>query len=155
MIYFDTAYLLKCYVNENGSEDVRSFASQHDRIACCEFGRLELSAAFHRVLREGFIDEGYFKTIFEQFQQDEQDGVWTWLPLSLDLMESVVSGFKSLPATVYLRTGDLIHLQCAAVNNVFDLYTNDTHMLKAADHFGVNASNVIAAGCPEQEPPNQ
>ena len=146
MIYFDTAYILKCYINEDGSEEVRSFASQHDRIACCEFGKMELSAAFHRALREGFIDTPYFETIFAQFQQDEQDGVWTWLPLNREIMESVVSSFMSLPATVYLRTGDAIHLNCAAANNIVILYTNDTHMLKAADRFGINASDVIAAG---------
>lgn len=145
MIYFDTAYILKCYINENGSEEVRSFASHHDLIACCEFGKMELSAAFHRALREGLIDVPYLDTIFEQFQQDEQDGVWIWLPLNRDIIESVVSSFKSLPATVYLRTGDAIHLKCAVSNNIVNLYTNDTHMLKAADRFGINASNVITA----------
>ena len=150
MIYFDTSYIWKCYIYENGSEKVRSLASQDDRIVCCEFGKMELSAAFHRALREGFIDVTYFKTIFEQFRQDEQDGVWTWLPLSRDLKESVISSFESLPATVYLRTGDVIHLQCAAANDILDLYTNDTHMLKAADRFGINASNVIVASGTEQ-----
>ena len=92
----------------------------------------------------------YFKTIFEQFRQDEQDGVWTWLPLNRDVKESVISSFESLPATAYLQAGDIIHLQCAAANNILDLYTNDTHMLKAADRFGRHASNVIVASGTEQ-----
>jgi hypothetical protein len=55
MIYFDTAYVSKCYLNESGSREVRELASNADRIACCSFGRLELTATIHRNLREGKI----------------------------------------------------------------------------------------------------
>ncbi len=51
MIYFDTAYLAKCYLNEHGSDDVRSLAAGSGRIACCAFGQLELAATLHRNLR--------------------------------------------------------------------------------------------------------
>ena len=143
MIYFDTAYILKCYINENGSEDIRTLASHHDEIACSEFGKVELSAAFQRALREGFIDLPYSETIFEQFHRDEHDGVWTWLPFNRDIMDSVVSNFESLPATTYLRAGDAIHLRCAFENGIVNLFTNDRHMLSAANEFGLHASDVI------------
>ena len=34
MTYFDTAYVLKCYIQEPGSEQVRAFARGCERIAC-------------------------------------------------------------------------------------------------------------------------
>jgi hypothetical protein len=55
MIYFDTAYLAKCYLNEHGSTEVRDLAAQAGRIACSEFGKIELAASFHRNLRQGTI----------------------------------------------------------------------------------------------------
>ncbi len=145
MIYFDTAYILKCYMNEDGSEEVRSLARDHERIACCEYGKIELFAAFHRAFREKYIDAAYFKTVVKQLRQDDRDGIWIWLPFNREFMNSVASAFESLPANVYLRAADAIHLKCAAVNSILSLYTNDVHLLKAADHFGVNARNVITS----------
>lgn len=46
MIYFDTAYLTKCYLNEIGSNEVRRLAEQHEQVACCVFGRLECVRRF-------------------------------------------------------------------------------------------------------------
>ena len=143
MIYFDTAYIIKCYINEIGSEEVRTLAVKHDAITCCEFGRMELSTALHRSLREGKIGSEYFDTVHEQLRQDEEDHLWTWLPLSREIMEGVTTMFGTLPATTYLRTGDAIHLKCAATNNVSSLYTNDTHMIEAAQYVDIEASNVI------------
>ena len=61
MTYFDTAYILKCYVKEHGWEQVRAFAHGRERIACSIYGRLELHAALHRKLREGEVTEQQLK----------------------------------------------------------------------------------------------
>ena len=37
MIYFDTAYLAKCYLNEPGSDEVRKLAAESSKIASCAF----------------------------------------------------------------------------------------------------------------------
>ena len=142
MIYFDTAYILKCYINEKGSKAVRSLADRHDRIACCEYGRMELHAAIHRCLRDNIIDTRYFDTIIEQVELDEGDNIWNWLPLTREVMDGVIQIFRNLPSTIYLRTGDAIHLQCAATNKIYSVYTNDKHMNKSAGHFGWTASYV-------------
>ena len=118
MIYFDTAYILKCYINETGSEAVRSLANQHEQIACCEFGRMELFGAFHRCVREKILDMKYFYIALEQFELDEQDHVWRWLPLTREIMSGVGATFKKLPPEVYLRTADAVHLRCAATNDI-------------------------------------
>jgi hypothetical protein len=40
MIYFDTAYLAKCYLNEHGSGEVRDLALSDGRVSCCEYARV-------------------------------------------------------------------------------------------------------------------
>ena len=42
MIYFDTSYLAKCYLNETGSAEVRQIAQSQSAVACCEYGRIEV-----------------------------------------------------------------------------------------------------------------
>ena len=64
MIYFDTAYLAKCYLNENGRPQVRELAPKSRRISCCAFGRLERTATIHQNLHEGEISLQQSKIIF-------------------------------------------------------------------------------------------
>jgi len=67
MIYFDTTYLLKCYIKEPGWGEVRDLARKHERVACSIYGKLELHAALHRKLGEGDIAKEQMETIFLHF----------------------------------------------------------------------------------------
>jgi predicted nucleic acid-binding protein len=145
VIYFDTSYLLKCYINENGSAEVRELAAGAGRIACCEYGRGELFSGFHRCLREGKLTRGELDVIIEQYETDESDHIWSWLPFGRSLIASVVTTFKTLPEDVFLRTGDAIHLVCARNHDLPVVYTSDQHMLRAAPFLGLDARNVITA----------
>jgi hypothetical protein len=80
MTYFDTAYMLKCYVEEPGWEQVRAFAGSCERIACSVYGRLELHAALHRKLREERLSERGLDVVLRQLNVDESVGLWEWLP---------------------------------------------------------------------------
>lgn len=143
MIYFDTAYLAKCYINEIGSEEVRRLAGKAKRVACSEYGRVELMAAFHRALREERIDKHYFDVIRSQFDRDEEDELWRWLPLTPALLNTAFLEYRSLPRNLFLRTADAIHL-CAARDAGYDtVYSNDSHLLLSAPHFGLRGENVI------------
>lgn len=143
MIYFDTSYLTKCYINEEGSDAVRELARRSEHIACCEFGRCELYAAIHRNLRDRKIDRHYADTAVAQLRQDDADGVWEWLPVNHDLLAAVNLLFTTLPAEVYLRTGDALHICCARSHQIAHLYTHDRHMLAAAPLLGVPAADIL------------
>jgi len=41
VIYFDAAYIAKCYLNEPGADRVREVAYGAEGLASCEFARLE------------------------------------------------------------------------------------------------------------------
>ena len=41
MIYFDAAYIAKCYLNEPGADRVRAVAHDAEGLASCELARLE------------------------------------------------------------------------------------------------------------------
>jgi predicted nucleic acid-binding protein len=143
MIYFDTAYLLKCYIKEVGWEEVRALARQREMVACSAYGKMELYAALHRKLREGEVTGRQLTTIFGQLELDESQRLWTWLSLTEFIMVSVVDSFRTLPDRVFVRTADAVHSVTAKTNGFSDIYSNDTHLLAAAPHFGLEGKNII------------
>jgi predicted nucleic acid-binding protein len=52
VIYFDVAYIAKCYLNEPGADRVREVAYGADGLASCELARLEFASILKRHVRE-------------------------------------------------------------------------------------------------------
>lgn len=143
MTYFDTSYLLKCYLSESGSDAVKQLAVAQPQIACCALGRVELVAAFHRKLREHRIDPPALRHLLDQLLADDADGLWTWLELTPEVLLRAADAFKTMPDDVYLRSADAVHLACAAAAGLKAIYSSDRHLLAAADHFGLAGHNII------------
>jgi predicted nucleic acid-binding protein len=144
VIYFDTTYIVKCYLNEHGSAAVRSLAAKSERLACCAWGRLEFAATVHRKLREGTINAAENRLVLNQFDSDDSDHIWTWLPATPELLAATVAKFRSLKPSAYLRSADALHLACAAEHGFKEIWSNDRHLLAAAPAFNIKGRNVIA-----------
>lgn len=142
-MYFDTAYLAKLYIAEAGSDDVRSTAANADQIFCLAHGRVELAFMFHRKIREGAMDHHQLAQLWEQVEADERSGLLAWLPLTPQLLKTAAQSALTLPTRVFLRASDALHLICAKENGLREIYSNDSHLLKAASHFGLKGRNVI------------
>ena len=143
MLYFDTAYIAKCYLNEAGAYEVRQLASTASGLASSEFARLEFFAVLYRKLREGALTQVQIQQIAGYFRQDEANGVWQWLSLTSALLEQACQHFLSLPGNVYLRTADALHLTCASHYKFQSIHSNDSHLLAAAQYFNLTGINVI------------
>lgn len=143
MIYFDTAYVIKCYLKERGWEAVRDLARSHERVACSAYGRLELHAALHRKRREGAITEQHMEIVLRQLRMDESTRLWEWVPLSAAIMTAVADAFRSLSPRVFLRTGDAVHLISARERGFTEVHSNDRHLIAAAPYVGMTGRDVI------------
>lgn len=143
MIYFDSAYVVKCYRNEPGAERVRELARREPGLCSCDIARLEFMCTIHRHLREGHITPGEARQVFVNFGQDIEAGVWEWLPVTAGLISDVCERVKQLPRNVFLRTGDALHLGCAREQAFTTIYTNDRHMLEGAAYFGLTGVDVL------------
>ncbi len=144
MNYFDTAYILKCYVKEDGWQDVRALAQSRERIACSVYGRLELHAALHRKMRENDLTQRQLDVVLRQLGVDDRAGIWTWLPLTPAIMTAVTTTFATLSRHLSLRTGDAVHLLTARQNGLDEVFSNDERLLAAAPEIGIVGRNVIA-----------
>ena len=142
MIYFDSAYVAKYYLDEPESGRVRALAEAEGGVCCSMLGRVETAQVFHRKLREGTITKAAAGALFDQFDADCTHGLWTWLPLTEDFAVKAVGEFRRLSARVALRTADAVHLVSAKQHGLPVLYTNDARMLAAAKEFGILARSV-------------
>ena len=143
MIYFDAAYIAKCYLNEPGAERVREVAYRADGIASCELARLEFAAILKRHVRERHVTRREMAAILKEFANDENQGVWQWLGVTSELLEKARKAVLDTPSAVLLRSGDALHLACAEEHGFDEVFTNDRRMLEAARYFRVAGVNVL------------
>jgi predicted nucleic acid-binding protein len=146
VIYFDTSYIIKCYLNERGSAEVRQLAERADGIGCCLHGRLEFWTAVKRNVRENLITPTEANATFQRLLEDEAAGVWHWISVDPDMIELACRKVAGASTSVFLRAADALHLACAETHGFDEFYTHDRHLLAAASIFGINAMDVIDRG---------
>lgn len=139
MTYFDSCYLAKLYLMESDSPAVRARAAELGDIACCVIGWGEVLATLHRHLRERRLTGTEFRLLAAQIEADVELGLWTQLPVTPSLIESQARRMTSLPAEVFLRSADALHLTCAAEAGLKQFHSSDRHLVAAAPHFGLEA----------------
>jgi len=147
VIYCDTAYLLKYYVDEPGSAEVRALIDRQTGVGSLSLGRLELSAAFHRKWRERQVDRPTYQSLVSQFRKDNDSAIWTWFESSRALIEKASDQIAMLSPKFFLRASDALHLVCAKEYGFREIHSNDRHLLAAAKHFDLKGCNVIRK-CP-------
>ncbi len=143
MIYFDAAYIAKCYLNEPGAERVREVAYGADGLASCELARLEFASILKRHVRERHVTRREMTAVLKEFAEDEKNGVWHWFAVTSELIEKARKAILDIPSTVFVRSGDALHLACAQDQGFKDVYTNDRHMLQAARYFKLTGVDVL------------
>jgi len=144
VIYFDTTFLAKTYLNESGSGEVREFLRDSGEVvASSSLARAELVAVFHRHLREGHLSESNYQLVLKQYELDLRTQLWEWLPVKEDLWTMIEESFASLPETVFLRGADAMHLLTAKSHEFPEVFTNDRHMLKACGALGLKGRNLL------------
>jgi predicted nucleic acid-binding protein len=143
MLYFDSNYILKCYLPEPDAHLVRALASRPVTKSCSRFGRVEVMVALHRKMREGSLTRAQLKRVWSNVLADESAGVWTWLAFDGPVEHALEQALLTLGSTVFLRAGDAIHLSTASLNGFREIHSHDEHVLRAAAAFGLKGVDVL------------
>jgi predicted nucleic acid-binding protein len=141
-LYFDTAYLAKCYWNEPGGKLVRELARKADGLYSSAVCIAEMACLAHRKVREGPTTPADAVVRRDLFLDDVNSGVITAVPVTDRLLRRVDATTRALPPSCYLRTFDALHLVTAADAGFVEVWTNDRHMLASAQHFGLAGRSV-------------
>ena len=141
-LYFDTAYLAKCYLNEPDGKQVRKLARAASGLYSSAWCIAELACVFQRQVREGQLGVEEAVKWRDTFLEDVQNGVWVLFPVSQYLLYRVESLTRALPPAAYLRAGDAIHLATAADAGFTEIWSSDRHLLAAARHFGMEGRSA-------------
>jgi len=142
VIYCDSSYLVRLYLDDRGFEAVRELCAKHP-VTSAAHAQAELPAALHRAWREGRLQEDAFTALIEQFETDCSEGAFHWQPLTARLFARMSVFYRRLPSDTFLRAADALHLLCASSNGFTEVYSHDRHFLAAAPRFGLKALDVI------------
>ena len=141
-LYFDTAYVGKCYLNEPDSAAVRELTRSAERIYTSALCIAELACALHRKVREGSLAAKDARKLSDFFLEDVSSEIWSLVPVSDANLRQVDLLIRQLPKSSPLRAGDAIHIVSAMDAGFAELWTNDRHLLAAAAHFGIKGRSV-------------
>jgi len=135
-LYLDTSALIKRYVNETGSRDVRVWLRSADDKATVLITRAEMSAALNRLLRMEFLSQEDYVKALDEFRSD-----W-WAYHRLPVTELLVARAEALACEHNLRGYDALHLAAALTwQELLDLpvtvVTYDKELAKAARALGM------------------
>lgn len=143
-IYLDSALVAKFYLNEPGRDAVRNLAKKAGIVTTSGIAVAEVSAAFHRKLREGAVSLDVFNALQGQFQHDLENALWRLIAPTEALLEQVRDLFAQLDRAVFLRSIDALHIVTAKAERFERIYSNDRHLLVACASVGLTGIDPIA-----------
>ena len=135
-LYLDTSAIIKRYVNEAGSTDVREWIRSADDKATTLITRAEMSAGINRLLRMKYLSQKDYSKALEEFRADWMD--YHRLPVT----EPLVARADALACEHALRGYDAIHLAAALtwkelLDQPVTLVTYDRELAEAARASGM------------------
>jgi len=113
MLYVDSAYVAKCYLNDPDSERVRDLVRVPVPLYSSALCVAEVSSAIYRRCHQQLLSRRQARDLGARFRSHVEAGTWTLVPLSEGLLWEVHEALEKLAATVFLHSGDAIHLVSA------------------------------------------
>jgi predicted nucleic acid-binding protein len=129
--YLDTSALVKRFVSEAGSSEIRSLLTGDEPIASATIAYAELYSGLTRRHREGVLSQLQYRLACRRFERD-------WMALvKVELGAEILSSARGLIQRHSLRAFDAIHLASAlglqaAANEPVTFVAADQRLLRAA-----------------------
>jgi predicted nucleic acid-binding protein len=140
MSYWDTACLIKIYVDETDSSIFRRFLQERDEAATTgDFARLEFLTTLWRLEADGTIAEGFAEKTIRVFDRKVEDHSFRLLACDVRVREEferIVRRCYSHDPPVLVRTLDALHVAGAIVSGETEIVATDRRLRDAAALFG-------------------
>jgi len=134
-VYLDTSTLVKLYIDEPDSNDVRGLVDQAEVVATSVIAYSEARATFARRRRDRLMTAGESTSVIRQFDAD-----WPRL-LTIAVSDELARAAGRLADIHRLRGGDAVHL--AAFENLLSRSEDDDVRFSCADERLVKAARKL------------
>ncbi len=140
-MYLDAAYIVKMYINDHGSDAVRTLVRNSGPVTSSELSIAEVNCAIYRRWRTGGLSLEECRENVAVFARHRAAGLWNFTPVTTAILLQTQE-LTFLPPGRFLRSADTIHLLTARQLGESEIWTNDRHMLSAAPYFGLTGRSV-------------
>jgi predicted nucleic acid-binding protein len=142
MIYLDSSAFVKRYLEEIGTDVVKSIISTPGVIASSKLTYPEMLSALMRKLRAGEIERRRVHGLIERFERD-----WYYI-LVLEFHNGLLQIIKTVLEKYPLKAADSIHLASAlwlkhSANTDVTFVASDSNLLKAAQSENLHIVNPL------------
>lgn len=137
MLYLDTSAIVKKYVAESGSNEVREMIADSALSATAVISRAETAAAFAKAIRVGLLTEAESRECHKQFSREWKNYV------RIRITEALIARADQLAWSSILRGYDAVHLAAALqwqehIGESITLATFDRQLREAARQNGLD-----------------
>ncbi|MDA2924887.1 type II toxin-antitoxin system VapC family toxin [Acidobacteria bacterium AH-259-L09] len=109
ILYLDTSALVKVYVQETGSREIKPLVEEAEVLATSRIAYVEARAAFARKFRERGLSVRKYRSMVEDLDQDWESY------FVMDVSDSLLKAAGSLAEKHALRAFDAIHLASSLI----------------------------------------
>lgn len=141
-MYLDSAYIAKYYVNEPDAPAVRKVIRRASHICSSSWALVEVTCVFHRHIREGSLTVAQGRELMDLFRSHVEADLWNLISITDSLLGRTAALIRALAPEAALRAGDAIHLATALDAGEAEIWTNDRHLLAAAEYAGLTGRSV-------------
>lgn len=145
MIYLDTSYIVKAYINEPHSDLVLDELAGQTGLTASSLARVEFVSALMRQCHSGELTDTDAKKAIASLEEDTSLGIWRWVDIGRTIITDSAVLLMDHRLKGKLRSLDAMHLATAKVSGTVKLYTHDTRMFEAAKTLGLNPIDIIPA----------
>jgi predicted nucleic acid-binding protein len=103
---------------------------------------VEIACVIHRQYREGSLTAEAAAELRRLFLEDLRKGVWLLMPMTDGLLHRVEVTLRRFERNTFIRAGDAIHLVSAIDFGFDEIWTNDRHLLAAANGLGLRGRSI-------------
>lgn len=126
-LFFDTSALIKRYVDESGSNEIRQMMKKDNlQLVLSTITTFEIKVCFSRMLSDGRLDSNEFSRCVSRWQLDRVDTEFVELDLVLE------TAVAEIAQTQTLKTLDMIQLASALLAQPDMFVTGDKKLHQAA-----------------------
>ena len=139
--YFDTSALVKRYIQERGSEQVRALLRRYDFLSSA-ITPVEIVSALCRRRREADLSTDVLSALIHRMNSDRRQ--WRLIEVSssvLDRAQELLRGQTRMRALDAIQVASLVTFQAIAARRV-PIVTADLRQREAATQLGIDAISV-------------